>query len=241
MADVDQNGNVLARYVASDKIDEPLALLRSSTTSYYEADGLGSVTSLTSAEATIANTYSYDSFGKLIGSSGSVANRFAYTAREFDTETGLYLYRARYYDPSAGRFSSEDPIGFRGGINFYTYVKNNPLILFDPTGLAPQSPDPKLPTVPTGKAGCRFDSTDNASPCKKCLYYCRGYGAVINFYQAVEKPCPSIDPVSGLINTSEIDPKCKKPPCQEKPLGAPLLVPLLDLFEEFWWVFAGAA
>ncbi len=45
-----------------------------------------------------------------------------------------YYYRARYYDPSAGRFLSEDPIGFGGGIDFYAYVKNNPANLDDPQG-----------------------------------------------------------------------------------------------------------
>src|SRR5712691_10078336 len=53
-----------------------------------------------------------------------------------DTETGLYYYRARYYDPNAGRFYSEDPIDFDGAINFYQYVNNNPPIGVDPWGLS---------------------------------------------------------------------------------------------------------
>jgi RHS repeat-associated protein len=57
-------------------------------------------------------------------------------ASESDTETGLYYYRARYYDSSTGRFLIEDPIQFDGGINFYPYVKNNPLIGVDPWGLS---------------------------------------------------------------------------------------------------------
>ena len=96
VADIDQNGNVLARYAETQNIDEPLAELRSGTTSYYEADGLGSVTSLTSGAGAIANTYTYDSFGKVTASTGSITNRFQYTAREFDSESGLYYYRVRY-------------------------------------------------------------------------------------------------------------------------------------------------
>jgi RHS repeat-associated protein len=46
----------------------------------------------------------------------------------------LYYYRARYYDPHQGRFISEDPIGFDGGVNFYGYVSANPVNLFDPFG-----------------------------------------------------------------------------------------------------------
>jgi len=62
----------------------------------------------------------------MIPSSSTLANNLRYTGREFDTETSLYYYRARYYDPQAGRFISEDPIGFEGGPNFYNYVDNDP-------------------------------------------------------------------------------------------------------------------
>jgi len=73
-------------------------MLRSSTTSYYEADGLGSVTSLSGGAGALAQTYTFDSFGKQTAASGSLTNPFQYTARESDAETGLYYYRARYYD-----------------------------------------------------------------------------------------------------------------------------------------------
>ena len=110
-------------------------MLSSGATSYYHADGLGSVTSLTNAAGALAQTYTYDSFGNLTASAGSVPNPFQYTARESDPETGLYYYRARYYDPAGGRFISEDPIGFNSGANFYRYVRNNAVNLTDPTGL----------------------------------------------------------------------------------------------------------
>ena len=59
-----------------------------------------------------------------------------FTGREYDSETGLYFYRARYYDPAIGRFISEDPIGFSGGdLNLYAYVRNNPVKYKDPLGL----------------------------------------------------------------------------------------------------------
>lgn len=59
-----------------------------------------------------------DSFGKLTSSSGSLVNSIEYAGRDFDSETGLYYYRARYYDPSVGRFTTEDlscPISSRTG------------------------------------------------------------------------------------------------------------------------------
>jgi len=85
-------GSVVARYEQTQNIDEPLAMLRSSATSYFHADGLGSVTSLSNSAGSVANTYTYDSFGKLTASSGSLLNPFQYTARESDSETGLYYY-----------------------------------------------------------------------------------------------------------------------------------------------------
>ena len=68
-------------------------------------------------------------------STGSVVNPFRYTARESDPETGPCYYRARYYDSNEGRFLSEDPTGFRGGLDYYRYVRNNAVNRSDPTGL----------------------------------------------------------------------------------------------------------
>jgi RHS repeat-associated protein len=90
------------------------------------------------SSAALANTYTYDSFGKLTASTGTVTNPFQYTGREPDSETGVYYYRARYYDPNVGRFLSEDPARFgTGTIDFYSYVENSPLDFNDPTGNAP--------------------------------------------------------------------------------------------------------
>ena len=135
--ETDSAGNVLARYTNQMRVDEPLTELRSGTTSYYQQDGAQSVTSLSNSAGTLANTYTFDAFGKLTASTGTLKNPFQYTGRDADSETGLYYYRARYYDPSVGRFISEDPIGLQGGPNFYDYVANDPVDFNDPRGLAP--------------------------------------------------------------------------------------------------------
>ena len=135
--EIDSSGNVLARYTQFPSLDQPLAELRSGVTSYYEQDAVGSVSALSSPAGALANTYTYDAFGKLVASSGTITNPFQYTGREFDQETGIYQYRYRYYDQNVGRFINEDPYGFRGGINFYRYVFNSPTNLVDPWGLAP--------------------------------------------------------------------------------------------------------
>jgi RHS repeat-associated protein len=127
-----------ARYVDTLGIDEPLEELISGTASYYEQDGLGSVTSLSNSSGALVNTYSYNSYGKLLASTGTTPNPFQYTGREFDTETGAYYYRARYYDQNVGRFISEDQVG-SGGDDRYRYVENQPATLVDPLGEASQS------------------------------------------------------------------------------------------------------
>src|SRR5712692_10571102 len=140
--ETNSSGAAVARYEPTQNIDEPLAMLRSGGTSYFHADGLGSVTSLSNAAGSLAQTYAYDSFGKQTASSGSLVNPFQYTARESDSETGLYYYRARYYDLGTGRFLSEDGIHFTGGdTNFYRFVYNAPANYADPTGLIAIDPN----------------------------------------------------------------------------------------------------
>ena len=116
---------------------------RGPTTSYYSHDGLGSIAHLTNASGTITERYTYDSFGlpTITNASGTVistsalGNRFLFTGREWDSETGLYYYRARYYSPNTGRFLSRDPLSYRPDANLYRYVWNNSLNRIDPGGL----------------------------------------------------------------------------------------------------------
>ena len=61
-----------------------------------------------------------------------IGNPYMYTAREYDIETGLYYYRARYYNPYIGRFLQIDPA--YQGMNWYAYCGNNPVNCTDPTG-----------------------------------------------------------------------------------------------------------
>ena len=111
--EVDGSGNAIARYVDSSEVDDQLSELRSSTVSYYEQDAIGSISSLTNSTSVVVGTYSYDAFGNLTASTGSLTNPLRYTGREFDPETGIYFYRARYYDSTIGRYIGEDPLGFQ--------------------------------------------------------------------------------------------------------------------------------
>ena len=162
--EVDATGTILARYAQGAGVDEPLDVAISSGTKFYQADGLGSITALADISGSATDAYVTDTFGKATSSAGTTRNPFHYTARELDSETGLYYYRARYYDSAIGRFISEDPS--LSGVDLYAYVTNNPTVFMDPSGLTNCTKtalglvcykdnhpgtvtfDPKLPEVP---------------------------------------------------------------------------------------------
>ncbi len=128
--------NVLqARYTHGPGIDEPIAVTKFGSTFFYHQDSSSTVTELTDITGTVAKSYAYDSYGSLIDQPGAVDQPYTYTGRELDAETGLYYYRARYYDATIGRFLQKDPVGVTRGANRYSYARNNPSSFIDPYGL----------------------------------------------------------------------------------------------------------
>ena len=142
IAETDSSGALTAKYVFGAGLDEPLRLERAGTFTYYHADGLGSIVALTDGSGAVLERYQYDAFSQTqitdpagaVRASSIVTNRFAFTARELDAETGLYHYRARSYSPSLGRFLQRDPLGYGPDVNLYRYVGNNPINWVDPWG-----------------------------------------------------------------------------------------------------------
>jgi RHS repeat-associated protein len=100
---------------------------------YYLADHLGSIDQITSSNGAVTLTREYDPWGNLL--QGSATSGYAFTGREWDSETGLYYYRARYYPPSMARWLSEDPARPAHGQNLYQYVRNSSVNGRDPSGL----------------------------------------------------------------------------------------------------------
>ncbi|GIW95453.1 MAG: hypothetical protein KatS3mg110_3494 [Pirellulaceae bacterium] len=84
----------------------------------------------------MVNHLRYEAFGRITSETNAAVDfLFAFTGRERDEESGLFYYRARYYDPAVGRFISEDPLGFAAGDgNLARYVRNAPSALSDPLG-----------------------------------------------------------------------------------------------------------
>jgi len=93
------------------------------------------VVQLTDAAGAVTQNYDYDAFGNQKSENPADNNPFRYCGEYYDAETGTIYLRARYYDPSVGRFRSEDPI--KDGLNWYTYCNNSPIAFIDPLGLIP--------------------------------------------------------------------------------------------------------
>lgn len=96
---------------------------------YYLHDGLGSMAGLTDSSGNLVNSYAYDPYGIATSVSEQVANPFRYIGAIYGAGTGLYKMGERYYDPSTGRFTQEDPLG--GG---HRYADDKPINEVDPGG-----------------------------------------------------------------------------------------------------------
>jgi RHS repeat-associated protein len=112
-------------------------------------DYLGSIRDLVDNSGTVRNHIIYDAFGRVIFQSNpAVTTRYLFMGREFDAETGLYYYRARYYDPVARRFLNEDPLRFKAtDRNLYRFVRNSPITFVDPTGKDSVVPEAGTPYI----------------------------------------------------------------------------------------------
>ncbi|MCX5644786.1 MAG: RHS repeat-associated core domain-containing protein [Phycisphaerae bacterium] len=139
LAEYDASGNLRRKYIYGPGVDQPVCMIEATQsyagTYYYHFDALGSVVALTNSSGNTVEVYEYSVYGQVGASDANHPNRFMFTGREFDKETGLYYYRARYYNPQIGRFLQTDPVGYKAGMNWYIYCQNNGVTWVDPTGL----------------------------------------------------------------------------------------------------------
>ena len=136
--ELDSLGNITKSIVAglSGSIAE---VDKNGILTYVHTDILGSAVLLTDPSGAVVGTYEYEPLGDLVGllETGEGTD-YLFTGQEYDVESSLYYYNARYYNPRIGRFISRDAFMGRDGDvlskNRYIYVKNNPLKYVDPSG-----------------------------------------------------------------------------------------------------------
>jgi RHS repeat-associated protein len=148
-ADLGGTNALQARRLYGDGTDQVTARIVSAGqpnpgAGWYLADRQGSVRNLTDGSGALQATLSYDGYGRVLTDSNpTYHDRYQYTGRERDAETGLQYNSQRYYDPNTGRWTSQDPLGFGGGdANLYRYVGNGPTNATDPSGLSGEDSAP---------------------------------------------------------------------------------------------------
>jgi RHS repeat-associated protein len=131
-----QSGSVVKSFTyGHDLISQRIG---SSNLSFYQYDGHASVRLLTNATGAISDAYDYDAFGNLIYRIGTTPNDYLYSGEQYDASLGFYYLRARYMNPSSGRFWTMD--SFEGNnadpasLHKYVYVHNKPVNAVDPSG-----------------------------------------------------------------------------------------------------------
>jgi RHS repeat-associated protein len=112
---------------------ERISQTRGGVTSYYGSDAHGDVRFLMDGSGAVTDTYEYDAWGNLTNSTGTTTNVYLYQGEQYDAETKLYYFRARYFDSLTGRFLSVDPLAAQGQ-RPYLYAGGDPVNGHDPTG-----------------------------------------------------------------------------------------------------------
>jgi len=134
------------RYVHGPGMDEPLASWHKNDPYFYVLGLNDQVKLIVGNEDKPIDAYVFSPFGEIRSTSGHSGNSCLFNSRRWDSDAGLYYFRARFYDPKSGRFISPDPVRFWGGWNLYTYVNNDPVNWADPLGLRPLDILPKVIT-----------------------------------------------------------------------------------------------
>jgi RHS repeat-associated protein len=156
LAELDGGGNVKRTYAYRPGIDQPRSVTTGGETYFFSTEPDGTVDGvIRKSDRTVVAQYAYTPWGELESTSqafDSVSN-LRWKGLLYDSETGFYYMRARYYDPKTRRFISEDPIGLEGGINVYAFAGGDPVNGSDPSGLDQCWLVPRVSTTAVGHPG----------------------------------------------------------------------------------------
>ena len=139
VADIDEQGNVVASYTWGEGIDKLLAVTVGGSTYYALTDIQGTVWGYVDSQNNVVARWQYDAWGNVLDEEVAVPMlvklRYRFQCREWSAATGLINFRMRWYDAETGRWLSKDPIGLSGGLNLYVFCKNAPILYKDVLGL----------------------------------------------------------------------------------------------------------
>jgi RHS repeat-associated protein len=148
LAEVDSTGGLRRAYTHGPGIDNWLAMTvytgATAKTYFYLTDHQGTVHAVADETGSIVESYRFDSWGRVLGvyngsgtplAESAIGNKILWQGREYSWKTGLYFFRARFYDPIVGRWMSKDPAGIAGGLDQYVFCGDNPVNSRDPCGL----------------------------------------------------------------------------------------------------------
>jgi RHS repeat-associated protein len=201
-AELGEDLKARATYVHAQDVDSPLLMLREGRRYFYHADRLRSVSLLTDESGRVMQSYRYAAFGQPQSEPQTPANPFTFTGRELDRATGLYYFRARWYDASTGRFLSRDPAPPQTedarSFNPYLYVLNSPLGYVDPWGTNARPPLP--PGVDPTTRLSHFTTSDFRDAV-------RSAAGAAGAYQGVGAPAAAaITPRGGQLHATTLKP-----------------------------------
>jgi RHS repeat-associated protein len=168
---MDGSGNEKAIFIYGEMTHVPSYMIKSGIKYKYVTDHLGSVRALVNTSTgTLAQSITYDEFGNQLSNTNPDFQPFGYVGGITDYDTDLIRFGARDYDPSIGRWTSKEPLGFGGALNWYVYVGNDPVNKVDPSGLVPEWLVPKYGNYcGPGRSGDGFIETpiDDLDMCCK--------------------------------------------------------------------------
>lgn len=166
-----------------DEVGHPLTMRRYNNsnmqtdyiTMQYVCNAQGDVVKLVYGNGTVYAEYTYDAWGNILSSSGSMANAnpLRYRGYFYDTESGFYYLQSRYYDPALGRFINADSFASTGqgflGYDMFAYCGNNPVILSDHSGYLYIEQHPFISTP--NETGFSIQVSEDFLDPAICLYY----------------------------------------------------------------------
>ena len=157
---------------------------------YYIYNAHGDVVKYMNSAGTVLKSYDYDAFGEEVNASASDANPFRYAGQYFDSETGTYYLRARYYSPALGRFTQQDAWGYGDptdplSLNLYVYCYDNPLLYYVPGSYVGKGVKLLEKTDDALDAVRAFSKVDNITDAAKV--FADNHASIVGSYKDIKK------------------------------------------------------